>query len=77
MNVKRSIMSLLLVVRARKADLDKDGGVYAMSDQAMVDQVVSDLAKKPLMTAAVFPALSKLAGRMARRILTERHVTSV
>ena len=39
MNAKRDIMSLL--VRARKADLDKDRGVYAMSDQAMMDQVVS------------------------------------
>jgi len=39
MNAKRDIMSLL--VRARKADLDKDKGVYAMSDQAMMDQVVS------------------------------------
>jgi hypothetical protein len=39
MNAKRDIMSLL--VRARKADLDKDKGVYAMSDRAMMDQVVS------------------------------------
>lgn len=39
MDTKRDIMSLL--VRARKADLDKDKGVYAMSDQAMRDQVVS------------------------------------
>lgn len=37
-HAKRDIMSLL--VRARKADLDKDKGVYAMSDQAMMDQVV-------------------------------------
>lgn len=35
---KRDIMSLL--VRARKADLEKDKGVYAMSDAAMMDQVV-------------------------------------
>ncbi|KAG6877827.1 hypothetical protein C0993_003489 [Termitomyces sp. T159_Od127] len=34
---KRDIMSLL--VRARKADLDKDKTVYAMSDRAMMDQV--------------------------------------
>jgi hypothetical protein len=46
MNAKRDIMSLL--VRARKADLDKDKGVYAMSDQAMMDQVVSCPTKKVL-----------------------------
>lgn len=38
-DAKRDIMSLL--VRARKAELDKDKTVYAMSDQAMMDQVVS------------------------------------
>ncbi|KAF9458172.1 cytochrome P450 [Collybia nuda] len=38
---KRDIMSLL--VRARKADLDKDKSVYAMSDQAMMDQVLTFL----------------------------------
>ncbi|KAG5342649.1 hypothetical protein C0989_010617 [Termitomyces sp. Mn162] len=38
---KRDIMSLL--VRARKADLDKDKGVYAMSDRAMMDQVVCNI----------------------------------
>lgn len=41
MDTKRDIMSLL--VRARKADLDKDKGVYAMSDQAMRDQVLTFL----------------------------------
>ena len=41
MNAKRDIMSLL--VRARKADLDKDKDVYAMSDRAMMDQVVSPI----------------------------------
>jgi hypothetical protein len=46
MNTKRDIMSLL--VRARKADLDKDKGVYAMSDRAMMDQVVSYPIKKAL-----------------------------
>lgn len=35
---KRDIMSLL--VRARYADLEKDKGVYTMSDKAMMDQVV-------------------------------------
>ncbi|KAG6857714.1 hypothetical protein H0H87_004130 [Tephrocybe sp. NHM501043] len=40
-DAKRDIMSLL--VRARKADLDKDNTVYAMSDQAMMDQVVKCL----------------------------------
>jgi hypothetical protein len=39
MNAKRDIMTLL--VRARKADLDKDKGVYAMSDEVMMAQVVS------------------------------------
>lgn len=39
---KRDIMSLL--VRARKADMDKDKTVYAMSDRAMMDQVVRDLS---------------------------------
>ncbi|KAG6879651.1 hypothetical protein C0992_000093 [Termitomyces sp. T32_za158] len=38
---KRDIMSLL--VRARKADLDKDKTVYAMSDRAMMDQVLTFL----------------------------------
>ncbi|KAG6866222.1 hypothetical protein C0991_007247 [Blastosporella zonata] len=37
MDAKRDIMSLL--VRARKADFDKDKCVYAMSDRAMMDQV--------------------------------------
>lgn len=40
-NAKRDIMSIL--VRARKADLDKDSSSYAMSDKAMMDQVVSFL----------------------------------
>ncbi|KAG6911171.1 hypothetical protein DXG01_003911 [Tephrocybe rancida] len=40
-DAKRDIMSLL--VRARKADLDKDKGVYAMSDRAMMDQVLTFL----------------------------------
>ncbi|KAF8070436.1 cytochrome P450 [Lyophyllum atratum] len=40
-DAKRDIMSLL--VRARKADLDKDKGIYAMSDQAMMDQVLTFL----------------------------------
>lgn len=35
---KRDIMSLL--VRARKFDLEKAGAGYAMSDAAMMDQVV-------------------------------------
>lgn len=35
---KRDIMSLL--VRARKADIDSKVGGYAMSDKAMMDQVV-------------------------------------
>jgi len=35
---KRDIMSIL--VRARKADLDSKSGGYAMSDEAMMDQVV-------------------------------------
>lgn len=38
-NMNRDIMSLL--VRARQADLDADKGVYTMSDQAMMNQVVS------------------------------------
>ncbi|PFH48129.1 hypothetical protein AMATHDRAFT_66232 [Amanita thiersii Skay4041] len=38
---KRDIMSLL--VRARKADLEKDSTAYAMSDKAMVDQVLTFL----------------------------------
>jgi hypothetical protein len=39
MDAKRDIMSIL--VRARKADLDKDKTAYTMSDKAMLDQVVS------------------------------------
>jgi hypothetical protein len=35
---KRDIMSLL--VRARKADVDSKADGYAMSDEAMMDQVV-------------------------------------
>jgi hypothetical protein len=35
---KRDVMSLL--VRARKADIEKDKGAYAMSDKAMMEQVV-------------------------------------
>lgn len=35
---KRDIMSLL--VRARKADIDSKTDGYAMSDEAMMDQVV-------------------------------------
>ena len=38
MDAKRDIMSLL--VRARKADLAQDKSMYAMSDKAMMDQVV-------------------------------------
>jgi len=38
---KRDIMSLL--VRARKSDLEKDGVGYAMSDAAMMDQVLTFL----------------------------------
>ncbi|KAF8640723.1 hypothetical protein AX17_000375 [Amanita inopinata Kibby_2008] len=41
MDAKRDLMSLL--VRARKADLEKDNTVYAMSDRAMVDQVLTFL----------------------------------
>ncbi|KDR66172.1 hypothetical protein GALMADRAFT_148080 [Galerina marginata CBS 339.88] len=39
---KRDIMSIL--VRARKADLDSKAGGYAMSDEAMMDQVLTFLA---------------------------------
>jgi hypothetical protein len=46
MDAKRDIMSLL--VRARKADLDKGKGIYAMSDQAMMDQVVSSICLKTI-----------------------------
>ncbi|KAJ7938237.1 cytochrome P450 [Mycena leptocephala] len=42
MTTKKDIMSLL--VRARKADLDADPGADAMSDTAMVDQVLTFLA---------------------------------
>lgn len=38
---KRDIMSLL--VRARKTDMDRKMGGYAMSDEAMMDQVVSSV----------------------------------
>lgn len=38
-SAKRDIMSIL--VRARKAEMDGGKGDYAMSDQAMMDQVVS------------------------------------
>ncbi|KAF9554234.1 cytochrome P450 [Agrocybe pediades] len=38
---KRDIMSIL--VRARKADLDSKAGGYAMSDEAMMDQVLTFL----------------------------------
>ncbi|KAG6831946.1 hypothetical protein H0H92_006547 [Tricholoma furcatifolium] len=38
---KRDIMSLL--VRARKADMENDKNVYAMSDRAMMDQVLTFL----------------------------------
>lgn len=38
-DAKKDIMSIL--VRARKAELDGGKGGYAMSDRAMVDQVVS------------------------------------
>jgi hypothetical protein len=37
-DAKRDIMSIL--VRARKAELDGGKGGYAMSDRAMMDQVV-------------------------------------
>ena len=40
-DAKRDIMSIL--VRARKAELDGGKGGYAMSDRAMMDQVVSIL----------------------------------
>ncbi|KAF8346059.1 cytochrome P450 [Amanita rubescens] len=40
-DAKRDIMSIL--VRARKADLEKDKTVYAMSDKAMIDQVLTFL----------------------------------
>ncbi|KAF8868304.1 cytochrome P450 [Infundibulicybe gibba] len=40
-DAKRDIMSLL--VRARKADLAHEKGAYAMSDQAMMDQVLTFL----------------------------------
>ena len=39
-DAKRDIMSIL--VRARKADREKDKAAYNMSDEAMLDQVVSD-----------------------------------
>ena len=39
MDAKRDIMSIL--VRARKAGLEKDKTAYTMSDKAMVEQVVS------------------------------------
>ncbi|KAJ7619418.1 cytochrome P450 [Roridomyces roridus] len=42
MSTKKDIMSLL--VRARKAELDADPSVEAMSDTAMVDQVLTFLA---------------------------------
>ncbi|KAI5891748.1 cytochrome P450 [Schizophyllum commune H4-8] len=38
---RRDLMSIL--VRARQADLEKDDTLYAMSDQAMVDQVLTFL----------------------------------
>ncbi|KAL1754073.1 cytochrome P450 [Schizophyllum commune] len=38
---RRDLMSIL--VRARQADLEKDSTVYAMSDRAMVDQVLTFL----------------------------------
>jgi len=38
-DAKKDIMSIL--VRARKAELDGGKGGYAMSDRAMMDQVVS------------------------------------
>ncbi len=40
-DAQRDIMSIL--VRARKAELDEGKGGYAMSDRAMMDQVVSIL----------------------------------
>lgn len=40
-DAKRDIMSIL--VRARKADREKDKAAYNMSDEAMLDQVVSVL----------------------------------
>ena len=39
-DAKQDIMSIL--VRARKADREKDKTAYTMSDEAMLDQVVSD-----------------------------------
>jgi hypothetical protein len=48
---KRDIMSLL--VRARKADLEKDNTVYAMSDKAMMDQVVRSISMLTLRSAAI------------------------
>lgn len=41
-HTKKDIMSIL--VRARQADLHKDRTAYAMSDTAMIDQVVSGLS---------------------------------
>ncbi|KAF8639028.1 hypothetical protein AX17_001780 [Amanita inopinata Kibby_2008] len=41
-DAKKDIMSIL--VRARKAEMDKDTTAYAMSDQAMMDQVLTFLA---------------------------------
>ena len=46
---KRDIMSIL--VRARKADLDSQAGGYAMSDEAMMDQVVRPSSPSHLASA--------------------------
>lgn len=49
-DAKRDIMSIL--VRARKAELNGGKGGYAMSDRAMMDQVVSIL-RSPLMISCL------------------------
>lgn len=51
---KRDIMSLL--VRARKADLEKDNTVYTMSDKAMMDQVVKPIqSMRPIIAVLMCP----------------------
>lgn len=60
---KRDIMSLL--VRARKADMEKDKGVYTMSDKAMMEQVVGHFY--PLRMLLDLLALLSLADLLGRR----------
>ncbi|KIL62982.1 hypothetical protein M378DRAFT_128247 [Amanita muscaria Koide BX008] len=73
---KRDIMSIL--VRARKADLEKDSSTYSMSDEAMLDQVLTFLGAGHTATAiACTAALWSLANDQESQTKLREEVTPV